>query len=366
VGKVLESQRESQIDTCVECIKEGDKSQKLVYQCKLCQRWLCEKHIEPKLAFIKTNSTDSAKLRELLERDKCREDGHPDFQYSRETFEKLEMEERRRQQLIKEAFDKMKGHYKGGPSIPTFTRKLPKEEWSPKPRRSLPVGRILGALMILVILGVFLWYGPAIVSMFQTLFSHNQSQSEASYTSLTLREGMNNTAVIKFGDTEYDFAYYYGGSLSVSTFLEETPKIYTPHKGDIYSDYGIEVKISDISSDYISNYIVILVKPTAADYSASLHYTKVSVALGETKTVNISSGLINKTNQYGFSFWQNKYQIHVQSCLGISLHNDSTNTYFGGTFYDIFAGETIKDFEVEIRIFKIESDLLIIYVKPLY
>ncbi len=227
----------------------------------------------------------------------------------------------------------------------------------PKTRRSFPFRKIIGLVVVLIIIGAFLWYAPTLISYFQNLSSQNQNSSGA-YTSLTLRDRMNNTATIEFGDTEYSFAYYYGGGLTVWTFLEGS-EFYTPHKGDTHRDFGIEVKVSDVTSDYISNYIVILVKPIVQNYSASLHYTKVTIALHETQAVNISSGLINKTNQYWFFYTQITHPSFYEPQLTIGTASQSKD-------YIVVAGFTIRDFEIETRIFKIESGYMVIYVKPLY
>lgn len=136
-------------------------------------------------------------------------------------------------------------------------------------------------------------------------------------------------------------------------------KTYIPTEGKTYSDLGIEIKVSKVSSDYISNYIVILVKPTVQNYMASLHYTKVSIALYETKAVNISSGLINKTNQYWFSYTQITHPTFNEPQLTIRTNSQSKS-------YVVIAGFAIREFEIETRVYKIESGYMVIYVKPLY
>lgn len=34
--------------------------------------------------------------------------------------------------------------------------------------------------------------------------------------------------------------------------------------------------------------------------------------------------------------------------------------------HDVIVGSTIREFEIEVRVFKIESEYMVIYVKPLY
>lgn len=205
-------------------------------------------------------------------------------------------------------------------------------------------------IVVIVIVGALLW--------FLAIPSYFRSSSNSSYTSLTLREGMNNTATLEFGDTEYSFNYVMG-YLHVWTFIGGS-KDYIPHRGDTYRDTGIEVKVSDINADYISNYIVILVKPTIQNYTfTQFRYTKVNLTLGYPQTVNISiagliDGLINKTNQYTFTYYR-----YVDPSLSIVTSSQSKG-------YLVFAGETIKDLDIETRIYKIESEYMVIYVTPWY
>lgn len=112
--KVLKPERESRIDTCVECVvRERDFSQKTIYRCKLCDRWFCEKHIEPRLAFIRDLRAieHSPEVRVLYYTEMRCENGHPDFEYSRRKFRQLDIEEKKRNELIKQALDKMNHYY---------------------------------------------------------------------------------------------------------------------------------------------------------------------------------------------------------------------------------------------------------------
>lgn len=219
--------------------------------------------------------------------------------------------------------------------------------------RHFPIGKIICAVLAVSIIVALLCFAPIILSYFQ----NPSSSLSASYTSLTLREMMNHTATIEFGDTEYNFDYT-GGFLFDSTFISGS-QMHSPKKGNVYDEFGIEVKVSDVSSDYVSNYIVILVKPTVQNYMASLHYTKVDIALYETKAVNISSGLINKTNEYGFAYTQVTHPSFNEPQLEIQTATQSK-------VYYVVASFTIRDFDIEVRVYKIESGHMIIYVKPLY
>jgi hypothetical protein len=229
---------------------------------------------------------------------------------------------------------------------------------SDQPKRR-PVKKIIGVFAVVIIIGLLLWNAPTIISYIQNLSSPTDSSNE-SYMELTLRDlpmTEVNTTVIEFGDTEYTFDYLMG-YLHVYTFIGGS-KNYIPHEGDAYRDFGIEMKVSDVDSDYISKYIVILVKPTVQNYSASLYYTKVKIPLHQTKAVDISSGLINKTNRYWFSYAQIAHPTFNEPQLTIKTGSQSKS-------YVVIAGFTIRDFEIETRVYKIESEFMVIYVKPLY
>lgn len=111
----MSEEGEYKIDSCVECcVRDDDFSKKKVFQCKLCERWFCEKHIEPRLAFIKDLKAieKSPEIRALYYTEvEGKEEGHPDFVYSRIKLMELDMEEKLRNELIKEALDRMNGYY---------------------------------------------------------------------------------------------------------------------------------------------------------------------------------------------------------------------------------------------------------------
>jgi len=226
-------------------------------------------------------------------------------------------------------------------------------------KKPFPVKKVIGGFLVVIIVGALLWYAPIIISYIQNLSSSTNSSNEP-YTELTLRDlpitEVNNT-VIEFGDTEYSFRYL-GGYLMVYAPFQS--KQYISSEGKTYNDLGIEIKVSKVSSDYISNYIIILVKPSVQNYMfTQFHYTKVNITLYQTKAVNISSGLINKTNQYWFSYTQIAHPSFNEPQLTIGTTSQSKS-------YVVIAGFTIKEFEIETRVYKIESGYMVIYVKPLY
>lgn len=214
-------------------------------------------------------------------------------------------------------------------------------------------------MLVVAVVVALLWFAPSITSYFQ-----NSNSSDASYTSLTLRDGMNNTATLEFGDTEYSIVYYYGAGLYVSTFIGGD-KSHTPNTGDTYRDFGIEIKVSNVTSDYISNYIVILVKPTVQNYMASLHYTEINITLNQEIYVNISSGLTNETHKYGFVYTQIMHPTIYEPQLTIYAGTQQKThlVYASGSYT---WSTNIKDFNIETTVFKTESQYMVIYVKPLY
>ena len=92
-----------------------------MYHCELCDRWFCKRHLKPRLAFIRNFDAieSSREIRVLYETEvKGKEGlGHPDFQYSLRRFRELDIEEKRRNELIKQALDRM-NHYYADVEIP--------------------------------------------------------------------------------------------------------------------------------------------------------------------------------------------------------------------------------------------------------
>jgi hypothetical protein len=90
-----------------------------VYHCELCERWFCEKHLKPRLFFIKDLDAieNIPEIRVLYYTEVKGKEGHPDFEYSRRKLVELDIEEKRRNELIKQALDRM-NHYYDEVSIP--------------------------------------------------------------------------------------------------------------------------------------------------------------------------------------------------------------------------------------------------------
>lgn len=193
----------------------------------------------------------------------------------------------------------------------------------------------------------------------KTLFKQTQIWLEGNITYLTLM--MNDSVTLDFGDTEYTLTYS-GGVLSDYTFIATAPYTHVPHAGDVYREFGIEIDVFKVGLDNFSNYIVIIVRPTVQNYMASLNYTEVNVAAYQTIEVNISSSLTNKTNTYWFSCGYVMVDDSFEYSQ-LTIQNASQNNK-----YDTYVGNTITDFDIEVRIFKnLGLGLnIVIYVKPLY
>lgn len=222
--------------------------------------------------------------------------------------------------------------------------------------------------VVVVVIGFLVYFGPAIMFFVQ----NPSSSSNASYTRLMIRTpygyGVNYTTV-EFGDTEYNFLYV-TGMISIYAPFQSYP-ISDPEVGHTYNSLGLEIKVENVSSDYLSDYVVIEVKPTVTNYMFSTYrYTKVNLTncpiiqygppLNYSITVNISSGLTNETHQYTFTYFSS--DLFVNSSSQTKEYSISTGTSISTGVN----GDPTKDFNIEIRVYKIEADYLVIYVKPLY
>jgi hypothetical protein len=186
-------------------------------------------------------------------------------------------------------------------------------------------------------------------------------------TSLTLTRDTNDTATLAFGDTEYSFSFTFAMGqqwsiprmyLSLSTFIDSRAT-YDPNDGDVIQYAGIEINISKVGYGSYPEYIVMLVKPTVQNYMASLNYTKVNIPLNHNVGVIIaSSGLTNETRGrwYWFTYslsQNNDPQLEIRDFSQLGLHHAEVDN-------------DIIDVNIECRVFKVESQYMVIYVKPLY
>lgn len=217
---------------------------------------------------------------------------------------------------------------------------------------------IVVIFLVAIVVGLILMNGSTILSFFQKPIEAENSSNE-NYTELTLREG--DTIPIEFGDTEYSLYYAMGHVAVYAPFQSDD---FIPSEGKTFKTFGVEIKVSEIDSDYISKYVVLLIRPTVEKYMFStFRYTKVEIPVYDSKTVNISSGLINKTNQYTFGY--GGFDSSVLSHALVNVRNATKNeTYYTQTNFLIPEAE--KDFDIEIRVYKADSESIILYVKPLY
>jgi hypothetical protein len=150
--QVIEPDAGSHIGTCVECsVRDRDFSEKKLFQCELCGRWFCEKHLRPRTFLVrgvddvrdeqipeglglndvpveKTPEQASfllgssiawieeatGKIKDRIKPGKEKQnkwknrDSHPDFQYTQKWLEQLNIEQKKRNELTKRALARMK------------------------------------------------------------------------------------------------------------------------------------------------------------------------------------------------------------------------------------------------------------------
>jgi hypothetical protein len=151
----IELKTGSQLGACVECcIRDRDFSEKKVYQCELCGRLFCEKHVRPRTFLLRgLDGIEDEQIPEgigladvpiepspeqsslflgtsvswikgsaqgIMDRFRSRkgkrkqwkgQDSHPDFQYTRKWLEQLNIEDVRRHELTRRALNRMKRYY---------------------------------------------------------------------------------------------------------------------------------------------------------------------------------------------------------------------------------------------------------------
>ena len=114
-GIKIEPEEKSQTDTCAECcVRNRDFSKKTVYKCGFCERWFCDEHIDARTVFIKDWKLIECnpEVKALYNTEIQREDGHPDFAYTKMKFIELNIEKKERNKLTRQALDKMNKQFK--------------------------------------------------------------------------------------------------------------------------------------------------------------------------------------------------------------------------------------------------------------
>jgi hypothetical protein len=139
----------------VECsLRDRDFSEKNLYKCELCGRWFCEKHVGPRTFLIRgvddvqdeqipeglglndvqaertpeqgtlilgtsvgwirervSEIRDRIKSRKVKRKKWKRKDSHPDFQYTEKWLEELDIQEKKRNELMRRASGRMNRYY---------------------------------------------------------------------------------------------------------------------------------------------------------------------------------------------------------------------------------------------------------------
>jgi hypothetical protein len=386
--------------------------------------------MKPRLAFIKNfdaiENIPEVRALYLTESEGLKsEDGHPDFEFSRRKFAELDIEEKRRNELIKQALDRMNERYRERKesqsriervsaeiqntfitdrettttfgnifkyrfSVPAdvysdeeYGKKLdqaktvsevesiirdyhehhktrahspykyiepegktePNEKiepsQSPSARRHFPVGKAVGLLLAVGIIGALLWYSPNIISMIQNY------SSGSSYSQITV--SIYNSTSLQFGGIDYFFQMgftqqYQGiGYLSVWDSLVES-KGYNITEGAIYRDFGIEMKVKELHPDYA----VLLVKATVQNYLAESGFTKLTIAEGQMQNLTFGS------NMYTVAY----SQAHLYVTTPLFQYRDYLLTSVPTTIH--------SDLGLEIRVSNIAIGHVVVFVKPTY
>jgi len=97
-----------------------------VYRCGLCGRWFCERHIGLRVVHV-PNYDEVIKdvaWREIVENDRKRNDGHPDFAYTVEKLNELKIEKRLMWAEIDAALKKSRAYRRELPEEPVATEHL--------------------------------------------------------------------------------------------------------------------------------------------------------------------------------------------------------------------------------------------------
>ena len=81
---------------CPECkVRDGDSSKKRLYRCSHCDRYFCKRHLPPRLVIMR-NKLEEIKdpvLKDKLEEEWRKPNGHPCWQWTQKYFEGLKSEE---------------------------------------------------------------------------------------------------------------------------------------------------------------------------------------------------------------------------------------------------------------------------------
>jgi hypothetical protein len=165
------------VGVCPECkVRENDSSKKRLYKCPYCGRYFCEKHIEPRIAILRSDidNINNPVLRDILYEEWRKPNGHPDWIWSREYLKKLKLEEERKREEFFQLMDLLKGNElkkweleekKEKPKVATI-----KESVTIIPKKVEKKPRVSATIIIVMFLTL------AIIAFL--LFSNNKSTNE--------------------------------------------------------------------------------------------------------------------------------------------------------------------------------------------
>lgn len=260
--------RTHRLDVCPVCeVGEGVSSEKKVYLCSYCERWFCKKHLEPKaspLSPAQVTFKDSA-WKDFIRRNWKNKNGHPDYVYTKEKMEELGEGEWSRDTASPTGAavdcpqcgsEKLRTTASGdqydalecldcGFDWKRYHRMSAKRL---KRKKRMTTTRIALLATLVVILVVIILNGPIILSALQNLMHRSE------YTRVVVVTGQ--IAKVEFDGNEYTFTYA-DNQITVTTPIPGYLRYYGPVEGAIYSDFGIDIVVSEVHSDFL----VLLVKP---------------------------------------------------------------------------------------------------------
>lgn len=226
---------------------------------------------------------------------------------------------------------------------------------------------VVSTFAVLIIGGVFLF----------NFLSQNSSSNppNVTYTNLLIRANTM-TKSLTFGDTDYLLSYnafpetianisniWVRAPLS-NVFPLNSELIDQPKNGTSYTKLGIEIIVEDIGSDDISLFIKLKVRPIVENYMfLTYNYTRIDIPFNDSRTMNVTGLSSDKTNQYTFkyTFVPPYREIDATLIVESMLQSKQYNFYYGEKLVD-----SRDSFKIETRVYKVDLEHMILYVKPSY
>jgi|GEM_PF-4654335 len=117
-------------------------------------------------------------------------------------------------------------------------------------RKPFPTKKVVSMLIVVSIIGLFVWQLPLILSCFQNL----------SYKKLTITNGQ--AQAVEFNGNKYAISYVHNPSLGlyraliISTPLLQVREYSHVFKSQvIHCDLGLEIKVDEVTDSYITIYV---------------------------------------------------------------------------------------------------------------